>query len=72
MDSESPSHAFHRLKAEMDRLSDEQNEVVERATFLGLTTDDVSEYEARRVKILDLVEQLRQIGNAGLNVRGYY
>jgi hypothetical protein len=47
-----------------DRLTGEQIEAMKTATFRGLTTDEGKEYENRRAKILELVEQLRLLEEA--------
>ncbi len=54
----------HNLKEEIDRLTEEQTEAMKSATFIGLTTDEAKEYEDRRSKILQLVDQLRMLEEA--------
>jgi hypothetical protein len=55
---------IHRLKEEIDRLTEEQTDAMKSATFIGLTTDEAKEYEGRRTRILELVEQLRLLEEA--------
>jgi hypothetical protein len=61
-----PEHlkTIHRLGEELDGLIGEQIEAMKRATFVGLTTDENKQYEDRRVKILELVAQLRRLDGA--------
>ncbi len=53
--------AIHRLKQEIDRLTKQQAEALQSATYLGMSPDDAKQYDARRAQILTLVEQLRQL-----------
>jgi hypothetical protein len=57
-------NTVNRLREEIDRLTGEQIEAMKTATFRVLTTDEGKEYEARRAKILELVEQLRILEEA--------
>jgi len=64
MPAPDPRDAVHRLKEEIYRLTEEQIEAAKMATFGGLTPDEAKEYEDRRAKILELVEQLRLLEEA--------
>jgi hypothetical protein len=57
-------NTVNRLREEIDRLTGEQIEAMKTATFRVLTTDESKEYEDRRAKILELVEQLRILEEA--------
>jgi len=61
-----PDHlnTIHRLREEIGRLAGEQIEVMKTSTFRVLTTNESKEYEKRRAKILELVEQLRLLEEA--------
>jgi hypothetical protein len=61
-----PDHlnTIHRLREEIGRLAGEQIEAMKTATFRVLTPDEDKEYEDRRAKILELVEQLRLLEEA--------
>ncbi len=64
MPAPDPLDTVHQLKEEIDRLTEEQIEAMKMATFAGLTPDEAKEYEERRAKILELVEQLRMLEEA--------
>lgn len=53
--------AIHRLKEEIDRLTEQQTEALRTATFLGMTTDEAKEYEERKQKILGYVQDLKML-----------
>jgi hypothetical protein len=57
-------NTVNRLREEIDRLTGEQIEAMKTATFRVLTIDEGKEYEDRRAKILELVEQLRILEEA--------
>jgi hypothetical protein len=57
-------NTINRLREEIDRLTGEQIEAMKTATFRVLTIDEGKEYEDRRAKILELVEQLRILEEA--------
>jgi len=64
MPAPDPRAVVDRLKEEIFRLTEEQIEARKMATFAGLTPDEAKEYEDRRAKILELVEQLRLLEEA--------
>jgi hypothetical protein len=59
--ADSPEHlnTIRRLREEIDRHTGEQIEAMETSTFRTLTAEEGIEYENRRARILELVEQLR-------------
>jgi hypothetical protein len=50
---------IHRLKEEIDKLTQIQSEALRTATYLGMTTDEAKEYEERRERILGYVKDLK-------------
>lgn len=48
-----------RLRQEIDKLTREQTEALQTATFVGMTALESKIYDARRQRITELVEQLR-------------
>jgi hypothetical protein len=50
-----------RIATEITQLSEEQTEAMCRATFLGMTLDEAKQYEERRRRIADLIEQLEMV-----------
>lgn len=56
--------AIHRLKQEIDRLSQEQSDALKSATYVGMTPDEAKEYDARRQKITQLVQELSLLQKA--------
>ena len=56
--------AIHRLKQEIDKLSEQQNETLKTATFLGMTPDEATEYDDRREQITKLIQELALLGRA--------
>ncbi len=61
MNSESSEHTIHRLKDEIDCLTEEQTDAMETETFIGMTAAETKAYDARRARITELVKQLRRI-----------
>ena len=59
MKFESSEDTIHRLQHEIDGLAEEQTDAMEVETFIGLTTKETEQYDARRVRIMQLVRQLR-------------
>jgi hypothetical protein len=53
--------AIHRLKEEIDRLTEQQTEALKTATYLGMTTDEAKEYEERKQTILKYVQDLKML-----------
>ncbi|HKU26639.1 MAG TPA: hypothetical protein VJQ54_14275 [Candidatus Sulfotelmatobacter sp.] len=52
------TEAIHSVKEEIDKLTEQQNDALNSATYLGMTTDEAKEYEERRDRILKLVRDL--------------
>ena len=48
----------HRLKQEIDALTEEQNKHLQRAVFVGMSPTEAKEYDARRQEITLLVRQI--------------
>jgi hypothetical protein len=57
-DHSETAEAIHRLKEEIDKLTEQQTNALKTATYLGMTTDEAKEYEQRREKILEYVKDL--------------
>ena len=55
---------IHRIKQEIDKLSEQQSEALKTATYVGMTAEEAREYDARRQQITKLVEELRLLQNA--------
>jgi hypothetical protein len=51
--------AIHRIKQEIDTLSEQQSEALKTATYVGMTAEQAREYDARRQQITNLLEELR-------------
>jgi hypothetical protein len=60
-DHSETAETIHRLKEEIDKLTEQQTEALKMATYLGMTTDEAKEYEQRRDKILDYVKDLKML-----------
>ena len=56
--------AVHRVKQEIDKLTEEQVEALKQATFVGMTPDEAKEYDERRKRITVLVQQLATLEKA--------
>ena len=48
----------HRIKQEIDRLTDEQAKALRSATLTGMTPDQAREYDGRRKAITGLIRDL--------------
>ena len=55
------AEAIHRLKEEIDKLTEQQIQALRSATCLGMTTDEAKEYEERRDMILEYVKDLKML-----------
>lgn len=64
MISESSEHDIRRLQNEIRCLTEKQTDAMETETFIGLTPDETKQYEARRVRMVELVRQLRLLESA--------
>jgi len=58
-DRSETTETIHRLKEEIDKLTEQQSAALKAATYLGMTTDEAKEYEQRRERILDYVKDLK-------------
>ncbi len=56
--------SVERLKKEIDRLTQEQAEVLRTATYIGMTPDESREYDKRRNHILTLIKELEGLEKA--------
>jgi hypothetical protein len=54
-------NSVHRLKEEIDKLTELQANALKTATYLGMTTDEAKEYEERRGQILKYVKELSML-----------
>ena len=52
------------LRQQIDTLTQEQADALKRATYLGMTPDEAKVYDARRVKITELMGQFVEIRQA--------
>lgn len=59
--SSGTQEAIHRLKEEIDKLTQQQTDALRTATYLGMTTDEAKEYEERRDRILKYVQDLKTL-----------
>lgn len=50
--------AVHRVKGEIDRLTEQQSDALKRAIYLGMTTDETKKYDERQRQITELVQEL--------------
>jgi Asp-tRNA(Asn)/Glu-tRNA(Gln) amidotransferase C subunit len=60
----SSEHAIRSLQYQIHCLAEEQTDALETATFIGLTEEETEQYADRRCRILELVQQLRQLDTA--------
>lgn len=51
--------AIQRLQQEIDSLGQQQAEALKTATFVGMTSDEATEYDERGEKITELIRQLK-------------
>lgn len=51
----------HRLKEEIDKLTEEQSNALESAVYVGMTPDEAKEYDERRARILKLIDYLAKL-----------
>ena len=50
--------AIDKLKQDIHSLSEQQAEALKTATFVGMTSDEVIEYDKRGEKIKEMIRQL--------------
>jgi len=53
--------AVKRLHTEILRLTDEQDDAIKTATYIGMTPAEAKVYDALRTTVLKLTEQLQQL-----------
>ncbi len=56
--------AVHRVKEEIDRLTEIQSHALKQATFVGMTPEEAQEYDDRRSQITRLLHQLEALQKA--------
>lgn len=54
----------HRVKQEIDTLTEQQIEALRQATYVGMTPDEAQDFDARRKRIVLLVQELTQLEGA--------
>ena len=52
---------IHRLTSEIDQLSGQQIEALRMATFGGMTNDEATEFQSRRNRIGELIQELEAL-----------
>jgi len=55
------TEAIHRLKEEIDKLTEQQTEALKMATYVGMTPDEATEYDQRRARIMQYVQDLKTL-----------
>jgi len=53
-----PHPAVQHLTSEISRLSEQQTDALRKATFVGMTDNEVQQYDQRTARIGELVEEL--------------
>lgn len=56
--------AVHRIKQEIDRLTEQQAHALKQATFVGMTPDEAKEYDERRTLITKFIRELELLERA--------
>jgi hypothetical protein len=56
--------AVHRLRHEIDQLTQEQAEALKSATYLGMTAEQAQRHDERRKNITRFVQQLALLEKA--------
>jgi hypothetical protein len=56
--SESVAAAIYKIKEDIDSLSEQQAEALKTATFVGMTPDEIIEYDKRSEKMTEMIRQL--------------
>ena len=60
-DGTSTTDTVHKIKEEIDRLTELQSDALKNATFVGMTPEEAQEYDSRRTQILNLVNRLETL-----------
>ena len=58
---------MERLRNQIDELTREQIDALKKATYVGMTPDDAKAYDARRIKITSLTQQLAEMRQAQIS-----
>jgi uncharacterized protein YeaC (DUF1315 family) len=67
MNSLNPSDtvsAVHQLKQEIDTLTEEQAQALRTAVYVGMTPEEAREYDERRQRITQMVQELALLEQA--------
>lgn len=51
--------AVHRLKLEIDDLTEQQSRALQSAIYLGMSPEEARRYDGRRKHIMNLIRELR-------------
>jgi hypothetical protein len=60
-ESSNTVQAIHRLKQEIDKLTEQQTSALQMAMHVGMTPDEAQEYDQRRKIILKYVHDLAML-----------
>ena len=60
-DPSETAEAVHRLKQEIDRLTQEQAKALKQAIYTGMTPEEAKEYDQCRTRITALVQKLEML-----------
>ena len=52
---------MQEITTEITKLSDQQNDAIKQAAFIGMTDAEARQYNARATRIRDLVEELTMV-----------
>jgi hypothetical protein len=63
-DPSQTAEAAHRLKQEIDRLTEEQAKALKQAIYVGMTPEETKQYDQRRTRITKLLQQLGMLEKA--------
>ena len=55
------NETIQRIKQEIERLTAEQTAALKSATYVGMTSEEARQHDARRNRITQLAQQLRQL-----------
>ena len=55
---------IHSLRQEIDSLTDEQTTALLVATYAGMTPEQAKQCDGRRLKLVELIDELEQLESA--------
>jgi hypothetical protein len=61
--------AVHRLKQEIDRLTEQRPKALKQAIYFGMMPDEAKEYDQRRTSITQLVQELGTLEKTQRRIR---